>query len=511
MAVGQNPLSVVLDVPALDRVEVRLQVAVVERCAAHGRRLRDALELDRVLTAAGVSFGTSAHLALVEQTSELTAGLLLEQAQVLAALPGGLEALDCGLLSPEQAAVVARVLGSLERPVRLAVWELLVARLLIGVEQGLVLAPARLGELMRGWVLTVDPDGAAGRRRAAEAAGSVDYRRREDGLADIFATGLSGPNAQAVLQRIRSRAASYGSQDPRSAGKRRLDAFVDLLLGRDQLPLGLEGDDLPFQGQSFPDDLTVPARPGDRGAGDSGPGCCGGGCRAVGWRGGRCGCRLGEAVPCGLDVALLVPLGAALATTDELADLVGHGPLEPDLLQHVLHTSPRIRTVWVDHDGTPVATGDHVHTPPRGDPQALRDLLLRLAASRPPGPLTPRHPHDHPPPDGPAPDEVVLARAVLEAAAGHGERRRNDSGWIPRDPAAAGRIPTDPAAAGQAHPVPGGVLRQSGPAQRRQAPPRCVRRPAAGPRPAPPGSGGRRPALPGPVVPGRPDRARPAG
>ena len=111
MAVGQGPLGVVLDVAALTRVELRLEVAAVERCAGHGRRLRDVLELDRVLTRAGVSFGASAHLALVEQSSELTAGLLLAQAYLLAGLPGGLEALDCGLLSPEQAAVLGRVLG----------------------------------------------------------------------------------------------------------------------------------------------------------------------------------------------------------------------------------------------------------------------------------------------------------------------------------------------------------------------------------------------------------------
>ena len=380
MAVGQAPLVAVLDVAALGQVEARIEAAVWDRSAAHGRRLRDVLALHRVFCAAGAGLATVAHVALLEQTSELAAGALLCQAQVLSSLPEALDAVDCGLLTVDQAAVLGRALAPLHDVVQLAVWERVRARLLAGLEQGLVLSPARLKELLAGWVIAAAPQDAVDRRETAEAAGSVDYRRRDDGLVDLFASGLNGPNAQAVLSRIRDRARPWGGDDDRSAGKRRLDALVDLLLGRDQLPLGPVDSEDPFH------QPEVHCRPG-------------------------CGCRLGEPVPCGMDVSLLIPLGAALGTTDEPAVLQGHGPVEPDLLQAALHNAPRIRPVWVDEDGVPVAVGDAVECPPRGDPQAVRDALLRLATA-PPGALQPRHPDDHPPPvsgrthdlDGAGPD-----------------------------------------------------------------------------------------------------------
>ena len=92
-----------------------------------------------------------------------------------------------------------------------------------------------------------------------------------------------------------------------------------------------------------------------------------------------------------------VPLGAALGVTDELGELVGHGPLHPDQLRQVLLASPRLRAVHVDEHGVPVSVDDSVHVPPREDPAGLRATLLRLAHT-PPGPWQPRHPHDHQPP-----------------------------------------------------------------------------------------------------------------
>lgn len=77
---------------------------------------------------------------------------------------------------------------------------------------------------------------------------------------------------------------------------------------------------------------------------------------------------------------MLVPIGAAPGTTDDPAELVGHGPLEPDLLAALLQAAPRLPKVWVDGHGTPAAAGDTVSTPRRGDRADVRATLLRLAA-----------------------------------------------------------------------------------------------------------------------------------
>lgn len=366
MAVGQQVMSAGLDVVALGAVEVRLEVAATSRSAAHGQRLRDALCLHALLSSAGAGLGTTAHLALVEQVSEHAATALLSQAELLAGLPGGLEAVDCGLLTVEQAAVVARRLLPLSDPVRVVVWRRLRARLLAAFDAQVVLSPARLAELLATWAVEADPPAAVDRRQQAEQHGAVGYRRRDDGLADVFLTGISGPDAQALLCRIRARSAPWGGGDDRSADKRRLDSAVDLLLGRDRLPL-------------------------DDGTGDLDG--------ADGWHcGPQCGCRNGQPVPCGVGVTVLVPLAAALGTSDDVAHLEGHGPLEPDLLQAVLGNGAVLRAAWVDVDGTPVAVADRTESPPRGDATAVRQALLRLAAGQPPGPFVPRHPEDHGPP-----------------------------------------------------------------------------------------------------------------
>lgn len=94
-------------------------------------------------------------------------------------------------------------------------------------------------ELLRGWAVQADPELAADRRRVAEAAGCVLLRRRDDGLADVVLSGLTAPLAEAVLSRVTvvGQAGAFVG-DERSSGKRRLDAAVDLLLGRTGRPAG---------------------------------------------------------------------------------------------------------------------------------------------------------------------------------------------------------------------------------------------------------------------------------
>ena len=112
---------------------------------------------------------------------------------------------------------------------------------------------------------------------------------------------------------------------------------------------------------------------------------------------------------------MLVPLPTALGTGNEPAELVGHGPIDHALLQDLLANAPRLRPVFVDEHGVPIAVGDRVLIPERGDPRSLRRTLLKLSEMRPIR-WHPRHPQDHPPKDDQAPDAVVLARAALGAA-----------------------------------------------------------------------------------------------
>ena len=73
----------------------------------------------------------------------------------------------------------------------------------------------------------------------------------------------------------------------------------------------------------------------------------------------------------------------------------------------ILGNAPRLRPVWVDEAGVPVAIGDTVVTPPRGDLAAVRQALLALAGMAPPDRRHPRHPddHQHPPEPEPEPDD----------------------------------------------------------------------------------------------------------
>jgi hypothetical protein len=102
-------------------------------------------------------------------------------------------------------------------------------------------------------------------------------------------------------------------------------------------------------------------------------------------------------------VLVHVGIDAALGVSDQPAELVGHGPLEPDLLRALLLAAPRLRRVVVDEKGVPVHVDDQVVVPRRGDPESLRQALLHLAGLSPRAALHPQHPHDHPSADPPNP------------------------------------------------------------------------------------------------------------
>ncbi|MCW2679114.1 MAG: hypothetical protein JWM62_515 [Frankiales bacterium] len=376
MTTGQAAFAVAADVVALDALAAELTVQESSRGAAHVRQLRTLLRLDAVGRSAGMQLSTVSHAALALGCSEHRAGQLLTEALGLGELPGALEAVECGLLTVEQSSTMVRLLSPLPFLVRRQVWERLQARLVLVADRGSVLPPARRVELLRNWVQQADPAAASERRQRAEADRTLDWRRRDDGLNDLYALGFTGPDLQAALSRVRDRAHPVGPHDERTAEQRRFDAFKDLLLGRDPLPV----DD--------PHDPTEPCP-----------------CASAPAGGGRaaCGCLPGAPVPCGAELLVHLTIHGALGTGDQPAELVGHGPLEPDLLEQLLLAAPRMRPVWTDEHGVVVAVGDQVVVPERGDPASVRQALLHLAGLPPPGLLHPRHPQDHPPSDeGPA-------------------------------------------------------------------------------------------------------------
>ncbi|TAL20422.1 MAG: hypothetical protein EPN99_09235, partial [Frankiales bacterium] len=401
MAVGQQVLSAAEDLAALDAAMLRLEVRELTRGAEHGALLREALALQAVLVGSGMDLAAVPQLALALSCSEARAGQLLAEAEALVVLPGALEAVEAGLLTVEQSRTVIDQLKVLPLPDRVAVWKRLQARL-IDAADGLVLPPARLAELLRRWVIAQDRQAAERRRRQAQQDRRLEFRARADGLHDLLALGMTGPDRVAIGARIAARSLPWGSQDDRTADQRRYDAFRDLLLGRDQLPIA--PDDTPLDPH-----LDLHA-----------VGTCAAGLRSAGAA--LCGCLPGTPVPCGMDALVMLPVGAGLGTTDEVAELVGHGPLEPDLTEQILLTAPRLRPVWVDDNGVPVAVGDRTVQLGRGDPHAVRQALLALQALPPPTERHPRHPQDHP--QKGAGDAVVIA--VRESSPGGPDSQHND-------------------------------------------------------------------------------------
>ena len=376
MSIGQAVLTAaVLDTAAVDAVGARLQAGERARAVQHAAQLVDALALHRLYDAAAMDLGTPAELALLLGCSETRAGTLLTEAFALDRL-GALAPDVQGLLTVEQSRAATDVLGPVEdTALACSLWERLRTRLERADEP---LPPARLRELLQSWLIAADPKGAVERQKAAtrDSADVVPWRR-EDGLLDIALLGVTGPNAQAVLDSIVRRAEPIGPYDDRTVGQRRRDAAIDLLTGRNSFQFG--GCDCPADG--------CPCAPP--------PACPGGGC----------GCGIGAEVPCGAQVFVHVPLPTALDAGDDPAELVGHGPLDPDLLGQLLHSAPVLHRVWVDPaTGVPVAVDDRTWQPARRDREAVRAALLDIGSGPPPPPEQrhPVHPDDHPAPPGPA-------------------------------------------------------------------------------------------------------------
>jgi hypothetical protein len=89
-------------------VAARLEAGEHDRSAAHARQLRDGLELLRLDELDGFELSMPAELALLLRCSEHRAVELLPQAELFAALPEGLVALEAGRLTVEQARAVSQ-------------------------------------------------------------------------------------------------------------------------------------------------------------------------------------------------------------------------------------------------------------------------------------------------------------------------------------------------------------------------------------------------------------------
>jgi hypothetical protein len=265
-----------------------LQQAPARAGGVHADLLRDVLEVAAAYRREGQDLSVGPQVGLLLRCSGAKADRLLTEAMVLAELPDGFAALEQGLLTMEQSATVAVELGRVpDLATRLVVWRRLLERLRADVASGAVLSPPRLRELLRRWVLELAPADAVEEREQAAAERRVEYRRRDDGLADIFLMGVNAALAQAVLCRIRELSEPVSLFDDRTADQRRLDTAVDLLLGRVGGPSGV----LCQRNAGSSSSGSSAAGSSPAGSGSGGPGA-------------GCGCLPGSPVPCGAQLLI---------------------------------------------------------------------------------------------------------------------------------------------------------------------------------------------------------------
>ncbi|HWH29430.1 MAG TPA: hypothetical protein VNU26_10785, partial [Mycobacteriales bacterium] len=217
--------------------EQRLVQREHDRSRAHAALLTDVLALARDNQRAGLALGTPDQLALLLDASSWRAHDLLAQAQLFDRLPGGLAALQAGMLTEEQTRAVTAQLDRLAPADAELVWQHLQARLTAERDRGINHPPARLTELIRRVIATVLPPELTDQRQRDATADDVTVHRHDDGTTSLTIDGVSGPNTQAALHRIAQHAQPAGSWDSRTDGQRRRDAAVDLLTGRTSLPL----------------------------------------------------------------------------------------------------------------------------------------------------------------------------------------------------------------------------------------------------------------------------------
>ncbi|WP_157390137.1 HNH endonuclease signature motif containing protein [Nocardia terrae] len=116
-------------------------------------------------------------------------------------------------------------------------------------------APARVRHTARRWLLEVDPEGQALRRKTAEADRYVNITAADNGTAVLDAV-LPAPGGQALYERLREMASSQVCRhDPRTTAQRRADALVALADGTGRLVCQCGHPDCPCT--ESPDSMPV--------------------------------------------------------------------------------------------------------------------------------------------------------------------------------------------------------------------------------------------------------------
>ena len=191
----------------------------------------DACTGGRVSTEDGGHRSFAGWLAEATRTSPSSAGSRLRTSRALQDLPLVVQAVLDGVLSQEQAAILARLVGTIPREHLLEV-----EAELVSVAAGR--DPAQLAHYVRHLISThCEPQLDADEAAAHDARYLQTTRDRDGSVKGAFR--LAAGDAEALLTVLEALARTQGNTDTRSAGQRRADALTELAdraLRHEELP-----------------------------------------------------------------------------------------------------------------------------------------------------------------------------------------------------------------------------------------------------------------------------------
>jgi uncharacterized protein DUF222 len=279
-------------------------------------------------------------------------------------------------------------------------------------------------------VISVDPEGAAERYRAAHRERRVSISEEQDGMASLWAL-MSAPDAQASFQWLTRLALGCGRDDPRTMDARRSDLAAGLLSGRltnaaPDTDTSADADadadtdvdtdvdtDTADDSESAGAPAGGPSDPGGSGSPGSGSPGSGSAPRPV---------NPGKPL-----VQVVMPFSTLLGADNQPCELVGHGPITADQAREIATDAALRRLVYDPLSGTVLDYGRTTYRPPAGlaDFVRARDVYCR-------GPICRRRAldshldHIEPYPHGPTNDKN------LHGCCGHEHRMKHAPGWAVR-------------------------------------------------------------------------------